>query len=54
MEMRKKAEKTLGNRFDVRAFHDEVLKDGAMPLQIFENKMNSWIQSQLGKEKKAM
>jgi uncharacterized protein (DUF885 family) len=47
MEMRQKAEKTLGSRFNVRAFHDEVLKDGAMPLQIFEAKMNSWIQSQL-------
>lgn len=54
MAMRKKAEKTLGNRFDVRAFHDEVLKDGAMPLQIFETKMNSWIQSQLDTKKKAM
>ena len=47
MEMRRKAEKTLGKRFDVRAFHDEVLKDGAMPLQIFEAKMNSWIQKKL-------
>lgn len=46
-EMRRKAEKTLGKRFDVRAFHDEVLKDGAMPLQIFEAKMNSWIQKKL-------
>ena len=45
-EMRNKAEKVLGNRFDVKAFHDEVLKDGAMPLQIFETKMNTWIQKQ--------
>ncbi|MCW3108599.1 MAG: hypothetical protein JWQ09_3105 [Segetibacter sp.] len=34
-EMRNKAEKVLGKNFDVRAFHYEVLKDGAMPLQIF-------------------
>ncbi|MBB1287362.1 DUF885 domain-containing protein [Flavisolibacter sp. BT320] len=46
MEMRRKAEKVLGNKFDARAFHDEVLKDGAMPLQIFEAKMTSWIQKQ--------
>ena len=46
MEMRRKAEKALGSKFDVRAFHDEVLKDGAMPLQIFEAKMNSWIKRQ--------
>jgi uncharacterized protein (DUF885 family) len=45
-EMRYKAEKALGKKFDVRAFHYEVLKDGAMPLQIFEKKMDKWIQSQ--------
>lgn len=47
MEMRHKAEKTLGARFDVRAFHDEVLKDGAMPLQIFEDKMSRWVAGQV-------
>jgi uncharacterized protein (DUF885 family) len=50
-EMRRKAEKALGKHFDVRAFHDEVLKDGAMPLQIFEEKMNNWIQLQSAKKK---
>ncbi|MBA2562838.1 MAG: DUF885 domain-containing protein [Chitinophagaceae bacterium] len=48
LEMRHKAEKVLGKRFDVRAFHDEVLKDGAMPLQIFEAKINAWIEKQAG------
>jgi uncharacterized protein (DUF885 family) len=43
MEMRRKAEKALGTKFDVRAFHDEVLKDGGMPLQIFDNKLKEWI-----------
>jgi uncharacterized protein (DUF885 family) len=46
LQMLDKAKKTLGKRFDIKAFHDEVLKDGAMPLQIFEAKMNSWIQTQ--------
>lgn len=46
LEMRRKAEKELGKKFDVRAFHDQVLNDGAMPLQIFEAKMNGWIQRQ--------
>jgi uncharacterized protein (DUF885 family) len=46
-EMRAEAEKALGKKFDVRAFHDEVLKDGAMPLQIFEVKMKKWIKAQL-------
>ena len=48
MEMRRKAEKVIGRKFDVKAFHDEVLKDGAMPLQIFESKLNSWIQDMGG------
>jgi uncharacterized protein (DUF885 family) len=44
--IRAKAEKTLGTRFDLRAFHDELLKDGALPLTILEAKMNRWIDSQ--------
>lgn len=52
LEMRRKAEKALGKQFDVRAFHDEVLKDGAMPLQIFEAKMDAWIKNQASIVKK--
>ena len=47
MEIRRRAEQALGNRFDVRAFHDQVLKDGAMPLAIFGDKLNTWIKNQL-------
>jgi len=43
LDMRKKAESAMGKKFDVRSFHDQVLKDGAMPLIIFESKMNQWI-----------
>jgi uncharacterized protein (DUF885 family) len=32
----------LGNKFKIAAFHDEVLKDGCMPLDIFERKMDAW------------
>lgn len=53
VELRKKAEKALGKMFDARAFHNEVLKDGAMPLQIFEAKINRWIESQTGVGKKS-
>jgi uncharacterized protein (DUF885 family) len=53
MDIRRKAEKALGNRFDVRAFHDQVLKDGAMPLAIFEAKLDAWIRSQLASGKKS-
>jgi uncharacterized protein (DUF885 family) len=45
--IRSKAEKALGPKFDIRAFHDELLKDGAMPLDLLERKMDVWIESQL-------
>jgi uncharacterized protein (DUF885 family) len=32
-----------GADFDVRAFHSEIVKDGAMPLDVLETKMNSWL-----------
>jgi uncharacterized protein (DUF885 family) len=44
--LRRKAEATLGGAFDIRAFHDELLKDGAMPLSILEAKMDRWIAAQ--------
>jgi uncharacterized protein (DUF885 family) len=43
IELRKRAEKALGKKFDVRTFHDEVLKDGAMPLEVLEAKIDRWI-----------
>lgn len=45
-ELRAKAEKILGNRFNIRKFHDALLLDGALPLKILEKKINSWISSQ--------
>jgi uncharacterized protein (DUF885 family) len=44
--IRAKAEKMLGSKFDIRAFHDELLKDGAVPLDLLEAKMDAWIDSQ--------
>jgi uncharacterized protein (DUF885 family) len=43
VELRKRAEKALGKKFDVKAFHDEVLKDGAIPLDVLDAKINRWI-----------
>jgi len=43
--LRTKAEAALGAAFDVRAFHDELLKDGTMPLSILEVKMDRWIEA---------
>jgi uncharacterized protein (DUF885 family) len=45
LELRKRAEKALGKKFDVKEFHDEVLKDGAIPLDVLEAKINRWIAS---------
>jgi len=42
-ELRTRAEKTLGNEFDTRSFHDAVLEEGAMPLDILEAHMDAWL-----------
>jgi uncharacterized protein (DUF885 family) len=41
--LRKKAESALGARFDIRAFHAQVLDSGALPLPILEAKIDRWI-----------
>lgn len=43
VELRQRAEKVLGPKFSVAAFHDEVLKDGAIPLEVLEAKIDRWI-----------
>lgn len=41
-ELRNKYEQQLGSKFSISGFHDEILKDGAMPLQVLEKKMDAW------------
>jgi uncharacterized protein (DUF885 family) len=41
-----KARQALGTRFDIREFHSQILKDGAMPLDILEAKMQLWMDAQ--------
>ncbi len=41
--LRKKAETELGAKFDIRAFHEQVLGTGALPLAVLEKKIDSWI-----------
>jgi uncharacterized protein (DUF885 family) len=43
-ELRARAQKELGERFDQREFHDAVLKNGALPLEILEEQVNDYIQ----------
>jgi uncharacterized protein (DUF885 family) len=45
-ELRSEAEKRLGAKFDVRKFHDAVLENGAVPLNILEVHMKKWIDEQ--------
>ncbi len=44
--LRKKAEVALGAKFDIRAFHDQVLNTGALPLAVLETKIDGWIAAQ--------
>lgn len=46
-EIRNNAEARLGENFDVKAFHTEVLKDGAMPLSMLEAKFDRWVEARL-------
>lgn len=43
LDLRHEAEKKLGLKFDVRAFHDAVLSGGAMPIDVLEKRMKAWI-----------
>jgi uncharacterized protein (DUF885 family) len=43
MELRKKAEDTLGPKFDVKAFDDLIISDGSQPLPVLETRVNDWI-----------
>ncbi len=44
LRLREKARTELGNKFDIRAFHDEVLGAGALPMDVFEQRINAWIE----------
>lgn len=46
LELRRRAEESLGADFDIRAFHDALLDGGALPLQVLETKMSHWLAKQ--------
>jgi uncharacterized protein (DUF885 family) len=46
LELRERAQKELGTTFDLRAFHDAVLDQGPLPLDVLETKINTWIETQ--------
>jgi uncharacterized protein (DUF885 family) len=43
LDLRKRAEDSLGAAFDLRTFHDELLRDGALPFPVLEAKMDEWV-----------
>jgi uncharacterized protein (DUF885 family) len=47
LEIRRNAEERLGDAFDIREFHAQLLKDGSMPLSMLEAKMIVWVESHM-------
>jgi uncharacterized protein (DUF885 family) len=47
LELRNRAKQRLGPRFDIRAFHDEILSGGSLPLDMLEARVDNWIGTQL-------
>jgi uncharacterized protein (DUF885 family) len=46
LELRQYAKDQLGDKFDIRAFHDEVLGDGALPLDVLDKRIRDWVAAQ--------
>jgi len=51
LELRDKAKTALGPKFDLKAFHDEVLDSGALPLDVLQQRVDAWIASQIAAQK---
>jgi len=49
IELRERARKELGPKFDIRTFHDEMLNGGSLPLDLLEARANKWIAEQKAK-----
>ncbi|QQX78822.1 DUF885 domain-containing protein [Shewanella sp. KX20019] len=46
LSLRAQAEKALGDKFDLKIFHDQILTSGSLPMEVMELKVNDWIASQ--------
>src|SRR5438132_4411645 len=49
LKLRDEAKVQLGNKFDLKAFHDEILNGGAMPLDLLQQRVEAWIKDQASK-----
>ena len=45
IELRKRAQEKMGDKFDIKKFHEKVLESGVMPLALLENKIDNWIKT---------
>ena len=48
-ELRSRATAELGDKFDIRSFHDEIVWNGALPLSILDRQINNWIAAEQAK-----
>jgi len=48
LKLRQRAQTELGDKYDIRAFHDEILNGGALPLDVLEARVTMWIAAQKG------
>jgi uncharacterized protein (DUF885 family) len=46
LELRERAKTALGPKFDIKAFHDQVLDSGALPMDVLEQRIDAWIATQ--------
>jgi len=46
LKLRDQAKRDLGSKYDIRAFHDEILNGGPMPLDVLDERVTGWINSQ--------
>jgi uncharacterized protein (DUF885 family) len=48
LKLRERAKTELGSKYDIRAFHDEILNGGALPLDVLDQRVTAWIDAQKG------
>lgn len=51
IRLREEARQKLGNKFDLRAFHDQVLDSGALPLDVLRSQVEAWLAEQSNKSR---
>jgi uncharacterized protein (DUF885 family) len=49
LKLRDEAKSQLGDKFDIKKFHDEILNGGSMPLDLLQERVEAWIKGQSGK-----